>query len=175
MYLEQYSKFKGHLVFKDKFIASEPLNRWIVIETISIQIQYYSKTYKMSVTLIYLVLVFITSNFSPQVWTNRNKYVCLIAIQSNIFKFLQNLILLWAPLLSEQNIRLLVKNENLQFFNFIINLPAIMEIERLIELNEAVHNVLRKCSLLVLFKSEVVHFIHKESVTRFLKLPLTLY
>lgn len=175
MYLEQYSKFKGHLILKDKFISSEPLNRWLVIESISIHIQYYLKTYKISVTLIYLVLVFITSNLSPQIWTDHNKYVCLITIQHNIFKFLQSLILIWAPLLNEQNIRFLVKNENLQFLNLTINLPVVMEIEKLIELNETVYGVLRKLSLMLLFKSKVVHFIHKESVARFLKLPLTVH
>lgn len=50
-----------------------------------------------------------------------------------------------------------------------------MEIEKLIELNETVYGVLRKLSLMLLFKSKVVHFIHKESVARFLKLPLTVH
>lgn len=181
MYLKEYSSLKGNILLQDKFISSFYNKkyfyfRYINIKTIIFSIQPNIKNYKRVNILIYFTLKFLGNSSVDYIAQQQNKYVILFWNKITIFKFIQNLILVYLPLLSKNDLFFLDKTENLKFLKYNLKeLPLLLEHELIIELNDFYINAFKKIEVNVFITSTFLSIVHKESFARFLKLPAILH
>lgn len=181
MYFKEYSSIKGNILLQDKFISSfydkkYSYFKYIDIKTILFSIQLNIKNYKRINILIYFTLRFLGNSSLDYIAQQQNKYIILFWNKLNIFKFLQNLILIYLPLLLKNDLFFLDKTENLKFLKYSFKeLPLFLEHELIIELNDFYINAFKKIEMNLFITSTFLSILHKESFARFLKLPIILY
>jgi len=166
MYLEEYYHVKGQFYINDKNYF--PVLNFYVLKNYYLQFIINIKKKKDK------IIVFLLFNFLKLI-DQKIKANLLFILKSKYesFLFFNNFVLIWLIFSSSfKNIFLAGGNHKQNLLWELKGLPSLIQTEKLIEINDQYIKLFKQNSLKLIIFKKFLNFNHRESFSRFLKLPI---
>lgn len=169
MYLQDYYLFKGRYFLNDKIKSIEKNKPFYILEKISIRTKILVYIDNLGMTVAFLLLCFL----GFKITIIKEKVITSVLRKSNNFEFILYYILWMLPLKDTNKIKKLsnLTNCNKIYYNF-KDFPFFLEMGRLVVLNSKCTSAVHQLNSTLIIKGQFSSILHKESFSRFLKLPI---